>query len=558
MLVHLDIKNLTVVKQVAMAVQSGLTAITGETGAGKSIALDALGLCLGERADSGIVRLGADKSEIIAHFDVNELPHVQTWLNEHELNQDDNKDECFIRRVVSIEGRSKAFVNGIPVNLNQLKSLGKMLVNIHGQHDNHSFLKAENQLLILDAYAKHPDLLKQMTSAYQQYKTLNNTLNELQNAQKQRTDRVSLLGYQVSELDEFSTSEDEFTQLETEFKKLSSMQTLIESSDKACYLLKDGEPASALDLLNHGAREIQAQLDVDSGLSDAYEMLQNAIIQAQEAYSELDHYRNSQQSDPQLIAEIEARYGKYLELSRKHNVPPEQLYSVHEALSMELKALNQEEASLESIVDETKAALNTYWDIANKLHKSREKAAKKLSSEVETNVKLLNMPYAVVNIEVHFNSANPPSSHGNDHVNFMVSVNPGQVPDNLEKVVSGGELSRFGLVLQVIYSRDHQIPTLIFDEVDTGISGQTATVVGRLLHQLGEKNQVVCVTHLPQVAAQAHNQLFVNKITDGKTTETQVLKLSSEDRINEIARLLAGDELSDKAIENAKDLLQLN
>ncbi|MFC3120309.1 DNA repair protein RecN [Agaribacter flavus] len=556
MLVHLDIKNLTVVKQVAISVQRGLTAITGETGAGKSIALDALGLCLGSRADSGIVRQGAEKSEIVAHFDIASLAHAQQWLCEHELSQDDSNDECFIRRVVSSEGRSKAFINGIPVNLNQLKSFGKMLVNIHGQHDHHALFKHDTQMQMLDAYARQSALLEKLKSAYKQYKDLATTLEDLKNQQQQRSDRVNLLEYQVNELEEFAVTEDEFPHLEAEFKRLNSLQSLIESSDKACYLLKDGEPASALDLLSHAAKEIQAQIDTDQQLEEAYEMMQNAIIQAQEAYSELDRYRNNDQADPERVLHIENRYSQYLELARKHGTAPENLYLSFVALSEELHTLKKQEADLDTIQEDTKQALTHYWEIARKVSLARVSAAKRMSKEIEESIRQLNMRYAVVDIDVTFSEDKAVSAVGNDTIDFKVSVNPGQTPDSLEKVVSGGELSRIGLVLQVIYSRNHQIPTLIFDEVDTGISGQTASVVGKLLRQLGEQSQVVSVTHLPQVAAQAHNQLFVNKITDGQTTETTVLKLTKADRVNEIARLLAGDALTDSAIKNARELLK--
>ncbi|MGQ8364007.1 DNA repair protein RecN [Glaciecola sp. 1036] len=557
MLAHLDIRNLTVVKKVSLAVQHGMTAITGETGAGKSIALDALGLCLGQRAESSIVRQGAEKAEVIAHFDVSKMPKAKHWLIENSLEQEDNLDECFVRRVVSNEGRSKAFVNGIPVNLQQLKSLGNYLVNIHGQHDHHAFLKSEHQLNLLDSYADHKALMDAVNTEYVEYKKLSKQLSELRQAQQQRIDRCNLLEYQVRELDEFSLAEDEFAELEIEFKKLSSLQSLAETSDKVCYLLKDGEPASALDLLNHAAKEIQHHLETDPALTDSHELLQNALIQAQEAYREIDRYRDSLEADPERASEIEQRFSQCLDLARKHQVSPEDLYQTHLAMIEELEALTSEEASVESLEIQVQKCHSQYWQLSEKLSQSRAKAAANLSKELQASVRSLNMPHAQLNIKITFEKQAEPSKSGNDNIKFLISVNPGQAPDVLEKVVSGGELSRIGLAMQVIYSNHRQVPTLVFDEVDTGISGQTASVVGKLLKQLGENNQLICVTHLPQVAAQADNQIFVNKITDGKTTETQVLKLTKEERINEIARLLAGDQLTDTAIENAKDLLSI-
>nr|WP_136249744.1 DNA repair protein RecN [Ningiella ruwaisensis] len=556
MLVHLDIKNFTVVKQVELSIAQGLTAITGETGAGKSIALDALGLCIGDRAESNIVRQGAERAEVVAHFDISKLPKVKALLTEEMLIQDDNPDECFIRRVVSKEGRSKAFINGVAVNLSQLKQLGSKLVHIHGQNDHHQFLKADNQLALLDGFAQHQDKLDATKQAYTDYQKQSKALRTLQEAQQQRLDRVSLLQYQVEELDAFAMVEGEFEQLEADFKRLNSVQELLQSAEKSCYLLKDDENANALSLMNMALKDIQEQLDTDENLQGAYELLQNAVIQAQEAYTELSHYQSSLEADPEQLQQTEQRYATSLDLARKHGVNPEQLHNIHSELAAELANLQSQEASLDALEQECKQSLEAYQKYAQDLHQSRTKAAGKLADEIKSSIVEMNLPHAVVNAQVVFDSKAKPNAKGNDEIRLLVSVNPGQAPDLMEKVVSGGELARIGLAIQVIRSRDYSIPTLVFDEVDTGISGQTASVVGKLLKKLGAQSQVICVTHLPQVAAQGHNQLFVTKLTDGKTTETKVLKLTKEERVNEIARLLAGDELTDTAIANAKDLLK--
>lgn len=558
MLVHIDIKNFTVVKHVELTLNKGLTAITGETGAGKSIALDALGLCLGQRAESNIVRNGAERAEVVAHFDINKLKHVKAWLNDEMLLQDDNPDECFIRRVVSKEGRSKAFINGVAVNLAQLKLLGAKLVHIHGQNDHHQFLKPDNQLSLLDGYAQHNKLLEQTQVAYREYQEQAKTLKSLQLAQQQRLDRVSLLQYQVDELDTFAIVEGEFEQLEADFKKQSSVQDLIALTEKSSYLLKEDEQSNALSLLNAALKEIQEQLDTDNALQSAHDLLQNAIIQTEEAYSELSHYQASLETDPEQLQAIEQRYSSCLDLARKHAVSPESLHSTHADLAAELKALQSDEASLASLEESFATTLLDYRTCAKNLHESRLKAATKLSKEIAESIQQMNLPHAVVTTDIVHHHDATPHAKGNDEIRLLVSVNPGQAPDVLEKVVSGGELARIGLAIQVIRSRDYSIPTMVFDEVDTGISGQTASIVGKLLNKLGAQSQVVCVTHLPQVAAQAHNQLFVTKLTDGVTTETKVLRLTKEERVNEIARLLAGDELTDTAIANAKDLLKLS
>ncbi|MFC4699739.1 DNA repair protein RecN [Glaciecola siphonariae] len=556
MLVHIDIKNFTVVKHVELSLHKGLTAITGETGAGKSIALDALGLCLGQRAESNIVRQGAQRAEVVTHFDINKLPKVKAWLNEQMLAQDDNPDECFIRRVVSKEGRSKAFINGVAVTLAQLKSLGAMVAHIHGQNDHHQFLKPDNQLALLDGYAQHSELLAKTKQAYLDYSEQSKRLKALQLAQQQRLDRVSLLQYQVDELDLFALSEGEFEQLEADFKKLNSVQELIESAEKSCYLLKDDEQNNALSLLNSALRSLADNLDTDPALKDAHELLQGAVIQAEEAYTELSHYQSGLETDPEQLKAIEQRYASALDLARKHAVAPENLHICHAELAAELALLQSEEASLADLEASYTQTLEDYRKCAHALHKSRQVAADKLSEEIAQSIKQMNLPHAVVSTTLTHHEQNAPSAKGNDEIRLLVSVNPGQAPDVLEKVVSGGELARIGLAIQVIRSRDYSIPTLVFDEVDTGISGQTASIVGKLLNKLGAQSQVICVTHLPQVAAQGHHQLFVTKLTDGVSTETKVLKLTKEERVNEIARLLAGDELTDTAIANAKDLLK--
>lgn len=555
MLVHLSIKNLTVVKQVTVTFEQGMTAITGETGAGKSIALDALGLCLGNRADSNIVRKGTDKAEVIAHFDIAQSTHTQAWLEQQSLQQEDEPDECFIRRVVSSEGKSKAFINGTPVNLKQLKELGSFLVNLHGQHEHYHLLQQDNQLSLVDEYAGHDGLLSKVKDAYREHAQLTREFNELLAQKQQRIDRTNLLQYQVKELDEFGIQENEFVELEAAYKKSSCMKDLAESADKACYLLKDGEPASAIDLLNHATKEIEPYLSIDTSLNESFEMLQGALVQAQESYAEIDRYRNRLEIEPETLMSLEQRYSEYLELSRKHNINPENLYDKYLELADELSNLHASEANLESLEVKLSNALNAYQTLSKKLSQSRMKSAKALSSEVEANIKQLNMPHAKVQIAISHDDAGQPQTRGNDEIAFLISVNPGQQLDTIEKVVSGGELSRVGLVLHVIRSQYKLSPTLVFDEVDTGISGQTAAVVGKLLKRLGEKNQIVCVTHLPQVAASANHQLFVNKSTDGETTETQVLALTKQERVNEIARLLAGDEITETSIKNAEELI---
>ncbi|MFT6270192.1 MAG: DNA repair protein RecN (Recombination protein N) [Alphaproteobacteria bacterium] len=557
MLVHIAIKNLAIVKKVDLTLGQGLTAITGETGAGKSIALDALGLCLGDRAESNMVRDDADKAEVVAHFDIAKVKNALEFLIEHELQQDDNPDECFIRRVINPEGRSKAFVNGIPVNLSQLKALGSKLAFIHSQHAHYQFLKPEFQRKVLDQYAQHSSLLMQVAEAYKIYHQTHKQLNQLEAEQQQRLDRSQLLAYQVKELDDFSIGEGEFASLENDFKKLSNTQELIDNTEFAIHTLKTNDDANALSLLQQSIKSLNNIAHFDDSVNDTIESLQNALIQAEDACNELEHYQTRIEADPEQLAYIETRYSGCMDLARKHQVQPEALYETHLTLAQEYQSLVAQEDSLTVLGEEVQTHYNTYLVASKELSDSRTAAAEKLSEEIQVSIREMNLPHAAVDVRVKQELDPLPTAVGNDIVQIYLSVNPGQASDLMDKVVSGGELSRIGLALQVISAKDTLIPTMVFDEVDTGISGPTASLVGKLLRRLGEKAQVMCVTHLPQVAAQAHNQLFVSKVTDGKTTETTLLKLTKEERINEIARLLAGDELTDTAIANAKDLLKL-
>lgn len=557
MLAHISVKNFAVVKQIGVDVAHGLTAITGETGAGKSIAIDALSLCLGDRADAGSVRKGAEKAEIVVHFDVTKVPLAKAWLEEHELLQEDNPNECFIRRLVSNEGRSKAFINGVAVSLNQLKSLGQYLVSIHGQNAHYQLLKPDNQRKLLDSFAGHKALLTNVAVACDELRKKQQLLKQLLAAQKQRNDRKNLLEYQVGELDDYSIGEDEFGQLELEHKRLSNSQTLLEQAQISFYQLYEGDDFNALSAIQSSVDNLTELQEHDPTLTPIVDMLTEAAIQIEEASQEIRHYCDNLEIDPMKLQQVEQRYSEAMELARKHHVKPENLYATHMQLADEYAELLKDEDSLSELQKECEKHSKDYEAAALALHESRKKSAGLLAEKIESHVKDMNMQHAKIFIDVDYDASAAPAAHGKDSVLIKVTTNPGQPADALDKVVSGGELSRIGLAIQVITSSGNQIPTMIFDEVDTGISGPTASIVGRLLRKLGEASQVVCVTHLPQVAAHGHNQVFVTKLTDGDTTETKMLRLTENERVNEIARLLAGDKLTETAIANAKDLLKL-
>lgn len=555
MLTHLSIRNFAIVKTLDVDFSQGMTAITGETGAGKSISVDALGLCLGDRADIGMVRTGADKAEVCAGFNVKQLPGAMKWLEEHELT---DHDEVLIRRVISSEGRSKAFVNGSPVPLQQLKNLGQFLLSIHGQHAHQQILKSDSQRKLLDQFAEHDTLLSNVADAYQTLRAQRQHYQNLLEGQQQREDRSQLLSYQIQELDEYALAEGEFGSLEVEHKKLSNSQTLLEQSQISFHQLYEAEEFNALSAVQNSVDRLTELQEHDPSLAPIVTMLTEACIQIDEAANELRAYTEQLEIDPMRMQNVEARYSQALDLSRKHNVRPEALFEFHQQLTAEFSELVKDDSLLEELKIQLAELDKQYHLAANKLSLSRQKAAKSFAKQVEQHIHKMNMADAVFKIEVEHQVQGTPNKLGLDSVQFVVSTNKGQALDNLEKVVSGGELSRIGLAIQVISSSNNDIATMIFDEVDSGISGSTASVVGQLLRKLGETSQVICVTHLPQVAARAHNQMFVTKFSDKKTTETHMICLQENERIEELARLLAGDTLTESAIANARELLQIS
>lgn len=555
MLSHLSVKNFAVVKEINIAFETGMTAMTGETGAGKSIAIDALSLCLGERADASAVRKGADKAEIIAYFSLLDAPLARAWLDENDVVLDDDPNTCFIRRLISKEGRSKAFINGVPVALQQLKQLGQFLLAIHGQNTHLQLLKDDVQRKLLDDFAEHGPLLSATASAYKHWQQLAKELSALEQAAQQRADREQLLSYQVAELDEFALAEGEFGELEAEHKRLSNGQTLLEEAQKSFYHLYEADEFNALSAIQTSIDKLSNLEDHDPALSPIVAMLNEAAIQVEESANELRSYCDQLEIDPMRLQQVEKRFAQAMELARKHQVMPEALYEHHQQLAEELASLSADTERLTALQEELESSHAEYIAASEKLSQSRCNAAGKLAGMVETQIRTLNMPHAEFYIDVTSGEQARPSAMGMDTVVMKVATNPGQPQDRLDKVVSGGELSRIGLALQVI-SRDTSLtPTMIFDEVDTGISGPTASIVGQLLRRLGKENQVMCVTHLPQVAAQAHNQLFVTKTTENSETQTHILALTEQARIDELARLLAGDKITPNALANAKELL---
>ncbi|EHA1125875.1 DNA repair protein RecN [Vibrio navarrensis] len=551
MLAHLSVNNFAIVKSLQLELSKGMTTITGETGAGKSIAIDALGLCLGGRAEASMVRRGEEKTEVSAAFLLDNNLHASRWLEDNELL---DGSECILRRIVTKEGRSRSFINGSPVPLSQLKALGQLLINIHGQHAHHQLMKSEHQMAMLDQYAGHLNLLKNTRVAYQNWRQADNHLKQLKENSLQNQAQKQLLEYQIKELNELAIGEDEFIELEQEHKRLSNSGELASTCQQAIELIYEGEEVNALGILQSASNALIELAELDPKLAALPDMVAEAIIQLEEANSELRSYLDNIDVDPSRLAYVEARFSKVMSISRKHHVLPEELYQHHQELLAQIEALDCSDEKMDELAANVEEKYHRFLECAEKLHKSRCRYAKELNKLITQSMHELSMEKAVFSIEVS-NEGTHPSPLGLDSVCFLVSTNPGQPLQPIAKVASGGELSRISLAIQVITAQKVDTPSLIFDEVDVGISGPTAAVVGKMLRKLGESTQVLCVTHLPQVAGCGHQQMFVAKHSKNGTTETQMNLLDQEQRVCELARLLGGSQITESTLANAKELL---
>ena len=556
MLTQLTINNFAIVRQLEIELAKGMSVITGETGAGKSIAIDALGLCLGQRIETSMVREGQERAEICASFFIEPTNPAYQWLQEQELQDSDNPSDCILRRVINADGRSKAFINSTPVSASQLKEIGQYLIHINGQHASQLLLKNDYQLQLVDSFAHHHDLLAQMREDYRAWKNLQTQVKTFQQKVAENEAKKQLLQYQVEELDEFALRPNEYLELEEDQRRLSNSEQLTQLSQSALQLLSENETVSIDSMLYRATQYIDELSELDPRYASVQTMLNDALIQVQEATSEVQHLASHIEQDPMLLQEIEQRLGQALQLARKHNVKPEELVEWHQKLKAELTALLDFSESEERLILEEKAAFEKMQNTAKQLHESRCQAAEKLAQQVTHSIKGLAMENAEFFIEVN-SDLTKVAANGADNIVFTLRSNLGQQAQPLAKVASGGELSRISLAIQVLTSDQSAIPTLIFDEVDVGISGKTASVVGKLLCQLGDKCQVLCVTHLPQVACHGHHQFNVEKFTVDDKTETKMTALSQEERVPAIARLLGGSEITDLALANAQEMLDL-
>ncbi|MGM0630156.1 MAG: DNA repair protein RecN [Pseudomonadota bacterium] len=552
MLSHLTVRNFAVVKSLDIEFHNGMTAITGETGAGKSIALDALSLCLGSRADANWVRPGKEKAEISAVFTLETDSPAYQWLVTNEFDAD---EDCVLRRVIQRDGRSKAWINGTPVPLSQQKSLAPFLVNIHGQHEHQLLLKEDHQLSLLDSYARHQHLLDKVQEDYKSWASVEKQYQHYQQQKEELEAQRQLLEYQVNELNEFALADGEFEELDQKHRRLSNSKVLLEAGVFALNALYEGEHNNAAGLVQSASQRLEEAAEMDSALTPVNQLLQQAKVHIEEAALELRQYQDDLELDPGELQIIEDRLSTAINLAKKHQIPGAELSQQHKKLVAELNSLEQAGEHAEKLDEERQQARKTYRDSAQKLSSSREQAATELSQKISQAMHELNMPHGRFVIQVSHDASARATRLGTDQVDFLVTTNPGQPIQSLNKVASGGELSRISLAIQVMTATQKTVPTMMFDEVDVGVSGPTAAIVGSMLQKLGKTSQVICVTHLPQVAAKAHHQLQVSKTTDGAETETEVATLTNEQRVIELARLLGGDKVTDMAKANAKELL---
>lgn len=555
MLTQLTINNFAIVRQLNIELLQGMSVITGETGAGKSIAIDALGVCLGQRTEASMLREGQGRADICATFHLNSNNPAFQFLQENELQDPDNPEDCILRRIINHDGRSKAFINGIPVSAAQLKEIGQHLIQINGQHASQRLLKSDYQLQLVDNFCQHTALLQQMSLDYQTWRNLQHQVKTFQQKCAENEARKQLLQYQVSELDEFNLKENEYEELEADHLRLSNSEELTQLSQSVLQLLSENETVSADSLLYRAVQHLSELCELDNRYTDVQNLLNEALIQVQEATNEIQSLSSNIEQDPTLLADIEQRLGQTVQLARKHNVKPQDLVALHRRLKAELNELEDFSGSEEMLIQQEQAAHEKMLATATALHQSRQLGAQKLAQQVTKSIKQLAMEHAEFFIELH-SDYDKISANGADNAIFALQSNLGQSAQPLAKIASGGELSRIALAIQVQASNQTAIPTLIFDEIDVGISGATANVVGKLLRKLSEKCQVICVTHLPQVACHGTHHFSVEKSTVDQKTETKMTALSPQQRVKALAKLLGGSKITDAVLANAQEMLE--
>ena len=552
MLLSLQVRDFAIIDQIEIELGHGMTVLTGETGAGKSILVDALGLVLGERGSSQLVRSGAKRAEFSAEFDISSLPDVKELLEQQAMDQD---NQCLLRRVINEDGRSRAFINGNAATIQQLKTLGESLLDIHGQHFHQSLGRRSVQRDLLDHFGGLLDQREATEAAFAQWRVLQDRLQELMAADENRESRLDLLAFQLTELDALALQADEVDDLLGERQKLLHSGRLAEGIIQALGSLADDDSGNAGTLVAEAIKSIDPLLEFDGELAAIRQLLDSASIQLIEAADALQRYGDTLNMDPARRDWVEERLDAIQSIARKHRLDAAEIPVLHARLARELDELTHAEERGQQLQEAVGSARENFQILAEALSAKRGNAAAKFSTAISEAMAGLGMPGGIFDVRLKRMNDDDARPWGVDDIEFLISANPGQAPQALSRVASGGELSRMSLAIQVIASDGSSIPTMVFDEVDSGVGGGVAEMVGRRLQELGARRQVLCVTHLPHVASLADAHFRISKVTDGKATRTGIRELGDEERVEEVARMLGGVEITQKTIDHAAEML---
>ncbi len=553
MLFQLSIKNYVTVDRLDIDFRAGMTSITGETGAGKSIILGALGLAIGDRAERAVVRKGADKTEIFAEFNTTKLDMAKKWMEIKDLAPD-NSGTCILRRIVTNDGRSKGYINGIAVTMSNLRDLGEMLIDIHNQHEHQSLMQKSTHQRLLDEFCLENTLREKLFFTWKQWHNNFKDMEELRQQSGENSAQTQLLTYQLSELKELDIKENEVEELEREFKKLNNADGIMAAVTQALSISQGDESTDVLALIHSASSALNEIATKPDEIRDVIKLMESAQIQIEESVSDLRSFHEGFEANPERLDQINGRLSQLHSVSRKHKINPSGLSSLINDLELQLNRFEKPDEELNRLAASDKLLRKEYKIIAKRVSEKRMEGGNKLAKEINSQLLSLGMPHAKLEILLTIKNDEEPNDGGQESVEFVVSTNPGQSAESLNKIASGGELSRISLAIQVSTAQTSQIPSLVFDEVDVGIGGGIAKLVGDLMRSLGEKTQILCVTHQAQVASQSHNHLFVSKVNHGNSASTQIEELSGESAVKEIARMLGGDNFSDESLAHAKQM----
>lgn len=555
MLTELNIRNVAVAEQLDLHLSKKLTVLTGETGAGKSIIVDSLLLALGGRAFPELIRPGSDRAEISAVFSLTDLPDIDQWLSDRDLGAD---QECILRRVIPITGNSRCYVNGHPVSAKMLKDLGSQLVELQGQHEYHSLLKTDTQRKLLDKVAGNDELLQQLATAFKNWQAASQAYQQTERKLSETAGDLDLLRLQQTELMDLNLGDQEWPELEQEQKKIANLQELLAGSAELASLLEQRENGNIADLLQQATAILSKLSNFDNSFDPMRELMENAQIQINELCAQLRQYIDTLDGDQERADWVEQRVSNAFHLARKYKTRPDQLSQLLANTSALLSESEGGEQKLKQLADKKTHCYQEYTITAAKVRLSREKAATLLSKDVTAKLAELGMDKAQFSVTLNAMDRDQPTLLGWEKPDFLIATNPGHKPGPLSLIASGGELSRINLAIRTATMGQERAPTIIFDEVDSGIGGAVAEVVGNQLRELADQGQILCITHLPQVAIKGHQHLLVKKTLQNGATCANVSPLTETDRIEEIARMLGGVAITDQTRSHAAELLSEN